>query len=429
MKRLLLSLLAVRLIGFAADISGDWEFTAHRFNDEIYAGVNLKVEGEKLTGNLNELKFEGTFKGDVLDFKATRPGGQEFGTFHGVAQGGTLSGDAVWFGKEKVTWTAKRPAQRPATPTVHDFEPTEFHRQFSGAIPPVMHIFPGDTVRTWTVDAGGVDKNGVRHSQGGNPETGPFYIEGAFPGDTLVIHLNKVRLNRDSAQSGSEIAGNAVTPDYVRDAKYDEKFDSEWKLDREHGVAMLAKPSEHLKNYTVKLQPMLGCMAVAPSNKQSFRTGYLGSFGGNMDYNQIREGASVYLPVNQPGALFFLGDGHAAQGDGELTGDALETSMDVEFTVDVVKNYSTGGPRAENGDYLMSMGIAGSVDDAMQQATAQLADWLAHDYKLTANESAVVLGTAMRYDIAEVVDPQYHVVAKVAKSALASLTKTDTGHR
>jgi acetamidase/formamidase len=148
-----------------------------------------------------------------------------------------------------------------------------------------------------------------------------------------------------------------------------------------------------------------------------------------MDYNQIREGASVYLPVNQPGALFFLGDGHAAQGDGELTGDALETSMDVEFTVDVVKNYSTGGPRAENGDYLMSMGIAGSVGDAMQQATAQLADWLAHDYKLTANESAVVLGTAMRYDIAEVVDPQYHVVAKVAKSALASLTKTDTGHR
>jgi acetamidase/formamidase len=421
MKRLLFGLLAVCLLASAADVSGDWEFTAHRFNDEIYARVNLKVEGEKLTGSLNELKFEGTVKGDTIDFKATRPGGEQFGTFHGVAQGGTLSGDAIWFGKEKLTWTAKRPATPPASPTVHDFEPTEFHRQFSGAIPPVMHIFPGDSVRTWTVDAGGTDKNGVRHSLGGNPETGPFYIEGAFPGDTLVIKLNKVRLNRDSAESGGEIASNAVTPDYVHDAKYDEKFNSEWKLDRERGVAMLAKPSEHLKNYTVKLQPMLGCMAVAPPAKQSFRTGYLGSFGGNMDYNQIREGATVYLPVYQPGAIFFLGDGHAAQGDGELTGDALETSMDVEFTVDLIKGYSTDGPRAENDDYLMSMGIAGSVGEAMQQATAQLANWLQHDYKLTPNESAIVLGSAMRYDIAEVVDPQYHVVAKAPKSALAAL--------
>jgi acetamidase/formamidase len=281
-----------------------------------------------------------------------------------------------------------------------------------------MHVFPGDTVRTWTVDAGGRDKTGERRSQGGNPETGPFYIEGALPGDTLVIKLNKVRLNRDTAGSGSEIASNAVTADYVHDAKYDEKFDSEWKLDREKGIAMLAKPTDRLKNYTVKLQPMLGCLAVAPPAKQAFRTGYLGSFGGNMDYNQMREGATVYLPIYQPGALFFLGDGHAAQGDGELTGDALETSMDVEFTVDLVKGYATDNPRAENSDYLMSMGIAGSIGEAMQQATAQLARWLEHDYKLNANESAIVLGTAMRYDIAEVVDPQYHVVAKVPKSVL-----------
>jgi acetamidase/formamidase len=421
MRHLFLAWLALPLLATAADISGDWEFTAQRFGEPTYVRVTLKVEGEKLTGSLRELKLEGTVHGDSIEFTAHRPGGELFGTFHGVVQGDTLSGDAVWFEKEKLTWSARRSAPRPATPAVHDFEPTEFHRQFSGAIPPVMHIFPGDTVRTWTVDAGGRDKDGVRHSMGGNPETGPFYIEGAFPGDTLVIKLNKVRLNRDSAESGGDIAYNAVTPDYVHDAKYDEKFSSEWKLDREKGIAMLAKPTERLKNYTVKLQPMLGCMAVAPPANQSFRTGYLGSFGGNMDYNQMREGATLYLPVYQPGALFFLGDGHAAQGDGELTGDALETSMDVEFTVDLVKGYATDGPRAENDDYLMSMGIAGSVGEAMQKATAQLARWLERDYKLTANESAMVLGTALRYDIAEVVDPQYHVVAKVAKSALAGL--------
>ena len=405
----------------AADISGQWDFTFARFGEPSYASVDLKVEGEKLTGSLNELKFNGTVKGDTLDFQATRPGGEQFGTFHGTIQGDTLSGSATWFGKEEVTWTARRPAQRPAQPAVHDFEPTRFHRQFSGSIPPVMHIFPGDTVRTWTVDAGGFDKNRVRHSLGGNPETGPFYIEGAFPGDTLAIRLNKVRLNRDSAESGGEIASNAVTPDYVHDAKYDEKFNAEWKLDREQGIAMLLKPTDRLKRYTVKLQPMLGCIAVAPPARQSFRTGYLGSFGGNMDYNQIREGTTVYLPVYQPGALLFVGDGHAAQGDGELTGDALETSMDVEFTVDLIKHYSTEGPRAENSDYLMSMGIAGSVGEAMREATAQLANWLEHDYKLSANESAVVLGTAMRYNIAEVVDPRYHVVATISKSALAGL--------
>jgi|SRR5579862_2571420 len=421
MTRAAILLIAFPLLTAAQDISGEWEFTAHRMGMDTYARVTLKTESDKLTGSLNELKFEGTVHGNTIDFIARRPNGDKFGTFHGTLQAGELSGDAVWLEKEKLTWSAHRSVPRPASPTVHDFEPTQFHRLFSGSIPPVMRIFPGDTVRTWTVDAGGFDKHGERRSMGGNPETGPFYIEGAFPGDTLVIKLVKVRLNRDTAESGGEISSNAVTPDYVHDAKYDEKFNSEWKLDREKGIAMLAKPTARLKNYTVKLQPMLGCMAVAPPAMQSFRTGQLGSFGGNMDYNQMREGATVYLPVYQPGAIFFLGDGHAAQGDGELTGDALETSMDVEFTVDIVKGYSTDGPRAENDDYVMSMGIAGSPGEAMQQATAQLASWLEKDYKLTANESAVLLGTALRYDIAEVVDPMYHVVAKVSKSALAAL--------
>jgi amidase len=409
--------IAFASVAAAADISGDWELTLTRLGAEDYVHMTLKVAGQKLTGNLNELELEGTVRGDTLEFNAKRPGGEELGNLTGTVNGSELSGGGTLF-HEKVTWSARRPAARPATPTVHDFEPTEFHRLFSGSIPPVMHISPGDTVRTWTVDAGGVDKNGKRLSAGGNPETGPFYIEGAFPGDTLVIKLNKVRLNRDSAESGSDIADNAVTPGYVHDAKYDEKFNSEWKLDREKGVATLAKPTDRLKDYTVKLHPMLGCLAVAPPAKQSFRTGYLGSFGGNMDYNELREGTTVYFPVYQPGALFFLGDGHAAQGDGELTGDALETSMDVEFTVDLIKGYSTDSPRAENSDYLMSMGIAGSLNEAMQAATAQLARWLERDYKLNANEAAIVLGTALRYDIAEVVDPRYHVVAKIPKNAL-----------
>jgi amidase len=166
------------------------------------------------------------------------------------------------------------------------------------------------------------------------------------------------------------------------------------------------------------MQPMLGCIAVAPPAHQAMRTGFLGSYGGNMDYNQMREGATVYLPVYTPGALLFVGDG-------ELTGDSLETSMQVEFTVNLVKGQATGQPlsqpRAENDEYLMSLGIGNSLGDALQSATTQLVNWLQRDYKLEPNEAAIVLGTAMQYNIAEVVDPLVHVVAKIRKDALAGL--------
>jgi len=171
----------------------------------------------------------------------------------------------------------------------------------------------------------------------------------------------------------------------------------------------------------VKLQPMLGCVAVAPPANQSFRTGYPGSFGGNMDYNGLKEGVTVYLPVYQEGALLFVGDGHAAQGDGELNGDALETSMDVEFTVDLIRGKGTQGPRMENDEYLMASGIANSLPEALQMATTELARWLERDYKLNANEAGIVLGTSIRYDIAEIVDPQVHIVAKISKAVLATL--------
>ncbi len=117
----------------------------------------------------------------------------------------------------------------------------------------------------------------------------------------------------------------------------------------------------------------------------------------------------------------FVGDGHALEGDGELNGDALETSMDLEFTVDLIKGKSTRGPRFENDEYLMASGIAGSLTDALQEATTELARWLERDYKLSPNESNVVLGTSIRYDVAEVVDPQVHVVAKVSKAVLATI--------
>src|SRR5262249_30698807 len=132
----------------------------------------------------------------------------------------------------------------------------------------------------------------------------------------------------------------------------------------QRGIATSEKPGEHLARYAVPLRPMLGCIAVAPNSAQAPPgTGDCGRWGGNMDFNEIVEGVTVYLPVSVPGALLYVGDGHAVQGDGELNGNALETSMDVEFTVDVLPRKPMRGPRVESATHIMAMGLAGSLDD------------------------------------------------------------------
>ena len=410
----------------AADISGDWVAqVTGGFGDPQYFRTTLRVDGSKLTGSWNDGAIEGAITGGSVQFSVQAHGGRAAGSFQGRIETAGLAGEGVMEGgrggKQAITWKMTRaPQPRAGGPKTWNFEPKEFHGNYSAAIPPALRVFPGDTVRSRTIDTTGPDMKLPRGS-GGNPETGPFYIEGALPGDTLVVKLNRVRVNRDSARQGNRINGRAVTPAYVESAEYTPGFDSEWKLDREKRVATLAHPTDRMKNYKIPILEMIGCIATAPPSGQSFRAVDLGNFGGNMDYNQMGEGVTLYLPVFNPGALLFFGDGHAAMGDGELTGSALETSLDVEFSVDLVKGFSTGNPRLENAEYLMSVGVAGSVPDAIQIATSQLATWLKTDYKLNDSEVAVVLGTILKYDIAELVDPHFSVVAKVPKTGLAGL--------
>src|SRR5436305_2540073 len=161
-------------------------------------------------------------------------------------------------------------------------------------------------------------------------------------------------------------------------------------------------------------RPMLGCVAVAPNVAQAAPgAGDSGRYGGNMDFNEIVEGATVYLPVNVPGALLYIGDGHAAQGDGELNGNALETSMDVEFTVDVIPAKRLFFPRVESATHIMAMGLGGSLDDAFRTATANMANWLTDAYKLTPSEVAQVISTAAEYKVSEVADRNAGIVLKI----------------
>ena len=398
----------------AQSIAGDWALTLHDPFGPAVMRLSLAVNGEKVSGSAGGRPVEGSFTRGTLTFNVRNA------TATATLDGAELKGDLA-FPDRTVKWTAVRIPPPPAVPKTHDFEPTKFELYFSSKAEPPLRIHPGDTVRTWSVDAGGVDRNGTRRSQGGNPQTGPFYVEGAMPGDTLVVRLNRVRLNRNWAQSGSQVVARALEPQSLGAIKWNPSFAARWRLDTARGVARLDAPTPALRQLTIPLQPMLGCIGVAPPGESSVRTTDSGNFGGNMDYNQLREGTTVYLPVYHPGALLFVGDGHAAQADGELTGDALETSMDIEFTVELLRDRGFGHPLAENAEFLISIGIAGSIDQALQQATSGMMRWLERDYKLTGSDAAVVLGFALKYDVVDLVGTQVSVAAKVPNAALAPL--------
>ena len=411
-----------------AELTGRWE-AALRYEGTPaavkYSRLNIEAKDSAYTASFQWMQFEGSAKGDVLQLRCTSPAG-----IHGEPCGEltlrrnrkSLEGSGTLFGL-KASIVAERPAVAAAdTPTVHSFEPRSFHLQFSDAPSPVLRIFPGDTVRTKTLDAAGRDEHEINRSPPGNPQTGPFYIEGAMPGDTLVVHFKRIRPNRDTARIYSNVVlVGAFEPAYVYGLKLVDDWNGTWKLDRAKGTATLMQPSPRLKDLTVKLDPMMGGVGVAPPDGQAISTSDLGAFGGNLDYQGIREGTTLHLPVFTRGALLFLGDGHALQGAGELPGQGLETSMDVEFTVRVIENETLGQPWAEDDRCVMVMGIGGSQTEALQRATTGLTRWLEKRYQLNSAEIAMVLGTSIDYDIAEIVDPHIHVVARISKDILAQI--------
>jgi acetamidase/formamidase len=440
--------LALSRLAVAADISGNWVATiGSAQGDPQYAHVSLTIDAGKVSGMWGESKIDGTLADGKLSLALSNAQGASAGKLDATVSGETITGSGTISGGRggraggfgggggarpagggrggaggggTVSFTLARAAIPPTAPRELHFDPTNFFATYSGENKPAMTIFPGDVVHTWTADAGGVDANGVRH-RGGDSNIGPFYVEGALPGDTLVVHLLKVRTNRSTAHQGTHINAHAVTAAYLVGAKYDPAVTGEWTLEPDKGIAVPTHPSEHMKNYSVPIKPMLGCISVAPSGEEQFRGGDLGPYGGNMDYNDNVEGTTLLFPVFHPGALLGMGDGHAAMGDGEVTGSALETSMDVDFSVEVIPGDSSGMVRAETKDYLVAFGVTGSVPESIQVATSQLATWIKKKYQLSDSEVAILFASTLKYDITELVDSQYNVVAKVPKSVLATM--------
>jgi acetamidase/formamidase len=255
--------------------------------------------------------------------------------------------------------------------------------------------------------------------------TGPFFVEGAEPGDTLAVRLESLRPNRRFGWSGVQLASNVMDPYDVARLPPPPGFaegSGQWDVDIEAGTATLTAPQTRLGRLAIPIRPMVGCFGVAPPGGQAISTATSSTYGGNMDYKGFVEGVTVLFPVAVPGALFFIGDGHAVQGCGEICGTGVEISFDVQFTLSVRKGETIHWPRAETPTHILTVGNARPLDQALQHATSEMARWLQKDYDMDRIGAHTLMGQCVEYEIANVFDPAYTVVCKMSKSLLATIT-------
>ena len=296
-----------------------------------------------------------------------------------------------------------------------EFKPEVGYRTFA-VREPVLRIQPGTVLVSNTM-------HGPYYTEEGGAfpgEVGPIYVEGATTEDTLVVEVLKVRPNTDLAASNvSSNFGGLATDSRVR--LLNDPIPSRryvWRLDKERMTGTTELPGSRMSMITIDLQPMLGRVAVAPRGEEAFGGLWPGDFGGNMDAPEVREGTTVYLPIFHDGAYLYFGDGHARQGEGEVAGTGLETSMDVELRIDLVKGKKIDWPRLEDENYIMVAGSARPLIDAFRLAHVELVEWLEEDYGFDRLDAYQLLGQLAENTVANIVDPVYTVVAKFPKRYL-----------
>ena len=302
-----------------------------------------------------------------------------------------------------------------AAAETHRLAPTVGHPTFA-VRPPILTVNPGDVLESETLWGEWYEKAGGKWPG----EVGPIAVAGAEPGDTLVVEILKVRPNRDTAISTQGGRFGALVPDrgtaFLNDVFPRGRY--VWRLDAARRTATVDLPGSASKTATVALRPMIGRVATAPDGAEAFDGLWPGPFGGNMDASDVREGTTVYLPVFHPGALFYFGDGHARQGDGEVCGSGLETSMEVAFRFRLEKKKAIEWPRLEDATHIMVAGSARPLSDALRVAFVELIKWLEADYGFARADAYQLVSQVAEIRVANMVDPLYTVVAKFPKDQL-----------
>lgn len=295
----------------------------------------------------------------------------------------------------------------------HTVVAERYHNSFHHRHPVLLKVRSGDTVATKTIDAWGHDQQERRAGMNPNPLTGPFYVEGAEAGDAIAVRFDRIRMNRATAWSNYRLLLPALTPSSI-EGIYPNRYKPDlvheglatrvpWEVDLKNNRVRVREPLSKAVKLDFPARPMLGCVGVAAPADFGPPSSISGPYGGNIDYNEIVEGTTLFLPVFHPGALLFIGDGHALQGDGEPTGTGVETSMDVTFQVRLIKKAGLSNPRLETSDWIISIGsqpeFQSPLDRSLQIATSDMVEWLTKEYKLEPWAAHLLIGYQGRYDV------------------------------
>jgi len=314
-----------------------------------------------------------------------------------------------------------------ADPPVLRYVPKHEELKYTfGGVAPTHHIAPGTRIITWTEDCydGAVTRPDQMPSRVApighdNPQTGPFYVDGAEPGDTLAIRIEKLEPARDHGIS-SLFPGFGALNGTDRTAMLQPDLPERvwfYDVDRARGVAR-TRSSDGKRTWEVPLAPFLGCLGVSPPNGEARSTIVPDNFGGNMDCPEVRAGNTIYLGVRVPGGLVSFGDGHYAMGDGEIIGTAIEGAMNVEVVVDLIKHRETAWPRIENAEWMMSLGAARPLEDAARIAFKDMVQWVMEKTGMDALDAYQFVSQNAVAPVTEMVDPLYTVLVKIPKSRL-----------
>lgn len=302
--------------------------------------------------------------------------------------------------------------------TRHHFTPSAYYNTFATR-PPALVIHPGDSVYTTTLDAHGFDSGGSQPATRPNPLTGPFFVEGAESGDTLAVRLDRLAPNRTTGWSYATLRPNLVDPDFARQLPPRQSID--WEVDVRQGCVRLAQPPPGLPALELPLEPMLGCLGVAPAGGEAITSATCGPFGGNLDYRRLTEGVTLYLPVSAPGALLYIGDAHARQCDGEITGAGVEVSFEVTFTTTLLKKKRIAWPRGESAEAIFTIGCARPLDQALQHATTEMLRWLMEDFGLELISAGTLLSQAAQYELGNFVSADYSMACRLPRHLLTKV--------
>jgi len=318
-------------------------------------------------------------------------------------------------------------AQNSQPRVVHyEVKPNELKYTFASSYPPVARLKSGDILETNTVDCFGnaVKKPGdtLNMAPGDNPLSGPFYIEGAEPGDTLAVKILEIKVDGNQgigalAPGFGAINSTNYTP--MLNPPIKEKI---WFYPIDHTTNTATFQALDSKfSVKIPLHPFFGCIGVAPAGGEARTSVVPEAFGGNMDSPEASAGNTVYFPVNVSGAMLFLGDGHAAMGDGEIAGTAIEVPLRSRVQVQVIKGQKINWPRFENNDYIMTVGAYRPLDDALRIAFTELVGWIHNDYGLSEMDAYELLSEVGEIHLNEMVDPNYVIVAKINKKYLPAV--------